>query len=118
MDILLIFLVAFCFVLVIDQIMTRQARRIRITKTKQSSAEAESERLYNHLWSRCEDCGGKANWFEGPSGGLSTNIFCGHCGQGYNVTPIAQRAEKIHKDTHYIVGEQNGETNRQIRDGA
>jgi hypothetical protein len=34
---------------------------------------------------------------EGPIGGIFINIFCSHCGQGYNISPLADYAEKIHR---------------------
>lgn len=51
----------------------------------------------------CVECRRKPiKFFEGPTGGMCVNIFCGHCGQGYNITPVAGWAEKIHKDEKYI----------------
>lgn len=43
----------------------------------------------------CPDCGSKKGFYEGPSGGLSTNIQCIECGQAYNVTPMIGIAERI-----------------------
>lgn len=54
----------------------------------------------------CYHCDKEPKGFiEGPSGGMSTNVFCSQCGQGYNLTPIAHWAEEIHKDEKYIVKE-------------
>lgn len=39
--------------------------------------------------------------YEGPSGGMSQNIFCGWCGQGYNCTPMLERLELISVDERY-----------------
>lgn len=36
---------------------------------------------------RCFYCGESEYWYEGPSGGMSTNIMCGCCGQKVNYTP-------------------------------
>jgi len=36
-----------------------------------------------HKKLRCPNCGG-ADWYEGPSGGISTNIMCRDCGHWYN----------------------------------
>jgi hypothetical protein len=65
----------------------------------------DEERLWNQMLKAggCVDCKTKPKSFiEGPSGGMSTNVFCPHCGQGYNLTPIAQWAQRIHKDERYI----------------
>lgn len=45
--------------------------------------------------SRCPDCGKKTDFYEGPSGGMSTNIFCAQCGHGFNITPVIGIAERI-----------------------
>jgi hypothetical protein len=65
----------------------------------------DSERLWNQLIDAggCVDCAKlPKGFYEGPSGGMSTNVFCSQCGQGYNLTPIAHFAERIHKDEKYI----------------
>lgn len=38
----------------------------------------------------CPDCGSKG-FYEGPSGGMSTNIFCRNrdCRSGFNLTPFS-----------------------------
>jgi len=36
---------------------------------------------------KCPNCE-KGPLYEGPSGGMSTNIRCRICGQGYNVSPF------------------------------
>ena len=35
----------------------------------------------------CPNCGSN-QWYEGPSGGMSTNIKCGCCGLWFNSTPF------------------------------
>ncbi len=35
----------------------------------------------------CPNCGSN-QWYEGPSGGMSTNIKCGGCGIWFNSTPF------------------------------
>jgi hypothetical protein len=47
----------------------------------------------------CPDCGSRRGFYEGPSGGLSTNIFCinRECRAGFNVTPAIGIADRIHK---------------------
>lgn len=65
----------------------------------------DEERLWNQMIDAggCVDCNAKPKFLaEGPSGGVSTNVFCAHCGQGYNLTPIAHWAERIHRDESYI----------------
>lgn len=57
---------------------------------------------YRALMKRCAECNGKAFWMQGPQGGMSINIFCGHCGQGYNVSPPLEHVEKISKNIRYI----------------
>src|SRR5215475_12729377 len=42
----------------------------------------------------CPDCGDN-EWFEGPSGGMSTNIKCAKCGLWLNHTPVLGLAERI-----------------------
>ncbi len=62
------------------------------------------ERLWNRLIENggCLKCDERPKSFvEGPSGGVSTNVFCPWCGQGYNLTPLAQWAEEIHVDEAY-----------------
>ena len=44
---------------------------------------------------QCPECLSKEGFWEGPSGGVSTNIFCTKCGVGFNVTPIIRIAECI-----------------------
>lgn len=46
----------------------------------------------------CPDCGGDG-FYEGPSGGLSTNIKCANpeCGSEFNVTPMIGIADRIGK---------------------
>lgn len=55
----------------------------------------------------CPDCGSKKGFYKGPSGGMSTNIFCANseCRSGFNFTPMfgEGHAERIHKglDRYY-----------------
>jgi hypothetical protein len=44
---------------------------------------------------------------EGPKGGMSVNVFCGRCGQGYNITPVVEIAEIIHVDKRYVIRSRN-----------
>lgn len=65
----------------------------------------DKHKLWNRLLKAggCVDCRKKPKGFyEGPSGGMCTNVFCSQCGQGYNLTPIAHWAERIHKDERYV----------------
>lgn len=57
------------------------------------------ERNPDELWeliatNHCPDCGGEG-FYEGPSGGISTNISCATCEHRFNVTPMLRRAERI-----------------------
>jgi hypothetical protein len=59
--------------------------------------------LFAELRIHCPECKHKPPiWYEGPRGGINVNIFCGNCGQGYNVAEMVGVAEKIHKDEKYI----------------
>ena len=69
---------------------------------------SDDERLWNKLIEAggCEACAVLPKRFmEGPSGGINVNVFCAHCGQGYNLAPAAQWAQKIHVDRRYTVRE-------------
>ncbi len=73
--------------------------------TKEATPLSDGERLWNELMRAggCIKCDRHPKVFrEGPSGGLSTNVFCGHCGQGYNLTPMVHTAELIRKDERYV----------------
>lgn len=60
-------------------------------------------RLYQQMQDACPTCHERPpRWMEGPSGGMSTNIFCGDCGAGFNVTPVIQIAERIGHNSKYI----------------
>lgn len=43
----------------------------------------------------CPHCKRKTRFYEGPSGGLSTNIQCEKCGWWFNVTPVIGIAQDI-----------------------
>jgi hypothetical protein len=65
--------------------------------------ETDGGKLYLAMMKRCPECKrGPVKYFEGPHGGACVNIFCGYCGQGYNITPMVEVAEKIHRDEKYI----------------
>lgn len=61
-----------------------------------------SEDLWDILRHKCPACNHKSHWYGGPQGGSCVNIFCGHCGQGYNVAPDIGVAQMIHRDVRYI----------------
>ena len=66
----------------------------------------DGEKLWNRLLEAggCVECDHRPKGFiEGPSGGLCQNVFCSQCGQGYNLTPLINTAEYIHKDPRYII---------------
>lgn len=67
---------------------------------------SEGETLWNAMIDAggCLVCNAQPKGFvEGPSGGISTNVFCSHCGQGYNITPLVHTAELIHVDKRYTI---------------
>jgi hypothetical protein len=92
------------------EIIGRCAKRVRPPALndlgfKEAKPMTDGERLWNQML----DAGGcvKCNktpkgFFEGPSGGMSQNVFCSQCGQGYNLIPIMPFAEFIHKDESYV----------------
>ena len=75
----------------------------RLFRRAENNNRAPNELLYEAMMEKCPDCGNPAEYYEGPSGGMNVNIFCGHCGQGYNIAPAINWAEKIHRDEKYIV---------------
>ena len=82
-----------------------KAPRLNDIGLENSPSLTNSERLWNQLIDAggCVDCDKEPKGFyEGPSGGMSTNVFCSQCGQGYNLTPVAHFAERIHKDESYV----------------
>jgi hypothetical protein len=68
--------------------------------------ETPDGELYLSMKRRCPSCDLKPPvWLEGPSGGACINVFCARCGQGYNITPLVQVAEKIYQDDNFILPE-------------
>jgi hypothetical protein len=67
-----------------------------------------TEALFTKIQRGCPSCHCPPNWREGPHGGICTNIYCGDCGEGYNIAPIVGVAQKIGKDERYIVHEKMG----------
>lgn len=62
--------------------------------------ETDEGKLYAIIaGGKCPDCGSTKGFYEGPSGGISTNIFCANdaCGAGFNVTPMIGIADRIGK---------------------
>lgn len=63
------------------------------------------------LWEKmlvgCPDCSqSPMSVLEGPSGGMSSNVFCSNCGHGYNITPPLAMAEDIGVNLAYCRNEQ------------
>ncbi len=56
-----------------------------IRKKSRSSISFTSDELTKIFQKEqvCPDCG-KWDFYEGPSGGMSTNIYCGNCGSWFN----------------------------------
>jgi hypothetical protein len=70
------------------QIDTRTGEQTPVRKT-------EAGKLWKIIaTNHCPDCNGEG-FYEGPSGGMSTNIECATCGRKFNVTPVTGRAERI-----------------------
>jgi hypothetical protein len=80
-----------------------KAIRPKLPSGQQWVDETESGKLYIEMEKRCPDCHhNPPRYMEGPSGGISTNVFCGNCGAGFNVTSVVEIAERIEKDERYI----------------
>jgi hypothetical protein len=78
----------------------------RLFAPRQHTVENPAHLLFVQIRDHGCDCGHMPTEFmEGPHGGLCVNIFCSHCGQGYNVTPVAEWAERIHVDKTYVRAE-------------
>jgi len=97
------FLMLFFF---LNAVNSNHRRKPRVVEgfSGQPLAESDAGKLGAMIMKRrCPDCGGR-KFYEGPSGGMSTNVFCGTCGQGYNFTNIfgEGHAERIRKDERYI----------------
>jgi hypothetical protein len=59
-------------------------------------------KTYMQMSKACPSCGLKPPmWVRGPSGTGCTNVFCGRCGEGWNVTPMIEIADKIQQDDNY-----------------
>lgn len=83
------------------------APRLNDLGLKGAEPLSPAEKLWNDLLRAggCVKCTKlPKGFYEGPSGGMCTNVFCAHCGQGYNLTPVAQWAELIHVDKKYAIG--------------
>lgn len=77
--------------------------RLKLPSGEQHVWDTVEGKLYQYLATKgCPDCRKGSLFFEGPSGGVCVNIFCGYCGQGYNISPIVGIAERIRKDEQYI----------------
>lgn len=52
-----------------------------------------------HTGGRCPFCGGE-EFYEGPSGGIAMNWFCGNelCGAGFNITPVRELGGQLIKE--------------------
>lgn len=78
-----------------------------ITFNQQPAARPHIDNWASLLAKICPDCKHyPVVLYEGPSGGMSTNVFCGNCGHGYNITPMMQRAEDIGINLNYCKNEQ------------
>jgi hypothetical protein len=60
--------------------------------------------LFKIMQGECPKCGlNPPMYMHGPEGGMNVNVFCGCCGQGYNVAPAISWAQEIHNDPKYIL---------------
>jgi hypothetical protein len=57
---------------------------ISARSTNEGDVCTTEENAFVFATSKCPDCGGAL--YEGPSGGGSVNIYCGHCGSKFNLT--------------------------------
>lgn len=70
------------------------------TGTQTPVGETGEGKLYRRLAAgECPTCHLRMGFFKGPSGGISTNIYCMNpeCTQGYNITEMIGIAEPIGK---------------------
>ena len=59
----------------------------RFKNTNSANDNSSSEETSNGGNLKCPNCKND-KWYEGPSGGLSTNIECGNCHKRYNHSPF------------------------------
>jgi hypothetical protein len=67
-------------------------------------------KLYLAMRERCPACQlYPPTWIEGSRSGvgMSVDLFCASCGQGYNVAPHVEIAEVIHVDKSYVTRSRN-----------
>lgn len=70
---------------------------------KPEPCEVEDGTLFHQAMKECPGCALRPpEYYEGPAGGMMTNIFCGRCGDGLNVSPQLEYAEKIGNNPRYI----------------
>jgi hypothetical protein len=82
----------------------RKWRRPKLADGSQYVEDTDSGKLYIEMAKHCPDCKTKPpRYMAGPSGGLSTNVFCGDCGAGYNITPMVEVASPVGRNERYIV---------------
>jgi hypothetical protein len=76
-------------------------RRLTATPPEVTLVEDTPQgKLYLAMSDHCPSCHLKPPaWKAGPSGGMSINVFCGGCGQGYNITPATRKSSTSTRDT-------------------
>jgi len=72
----------------------------KLSKNGENVTTWEKNFLYSNNF-KCPNCEG-GPLYEGPSGGMSTNIRCRLCGQGYNITPAMGLIQNIGVDESWI----------------
>lgn len=69
-----------------------------VTEAKEGTllSDTVEGRLYELIEANeCPDCHHHDGFYEGPSGGLSTNVECVNCHHWFNITPVVGIAERI-----------------------
>lgn len=66
--------------------------------TKEEREKFEENKTMRNLFYKhhiCPACYNKADFYEGPCGGMSINITCSNCDAVFNITPITKSIERI-----------------------
>ena len=75
---------------------SERAKMLQEILTLETLTEDESKICKTIDYNLCPDCG-EWEFYEGPSGGMSTNYLCGHCGSEFNHCAffVAERIGRI-----------------------
>lgn len=89
--------------LVLATFFPRKKAPVEDDKREVFVADTEAGKRFLAIQSgKCPACKKRTEFISGPSGGLSQNIFCNACGQGFNVTDMIGIADVIQKRTDLI----------------